>query len=86
MCKLVLIVQPSSATAEWVFSLLGSSFSHKQNTSLEDYVSLSVMLQHNNKVYNIIIYVSVFIHFFLSFLLFNMRIMGLLNGNNGLNF
>ena len=48
-CKLVLLVQPSSAAAERVFSLLESSFSSKQNTSLQDYISLSVMLQYNNK-------------------------------------
>ena len=47
-CKLVLLVQPSAA-AERVFSLLESSFSFKQNTSLQDYISLSVMLQYNNK-------------------------------------
>ena len=48
-CKLFLLVQPSSAAAERVFSLLESSFSSKQNTSLQDYISLSVMLQYNNK-------------------------------------
>ena len=49
-CKLVLLVQPSSAAAERVFSLLESSFSSKQNTSLQDYISLSVMLQYNKKI------------------------------------
>ena len=46
-CKLVLLVQPSSASAERVFSLLENSFSSRQNSSLEDYISLSVMLQYN---------------------------------------
>ena len=32
--KLILIVQPSSAAAERVFSLLQNSFSTKQNTSI----------------------------------------------------
>ena len=38
-CKLGLLVQPSSTAAERVLSLLESSYSHKQNTSL----------QYNNK-------------------------------------
>ena len=42
-CKLVLLVQPSSAAAERVFSILASSFSDRQE-SLQDYV---VMLQYN---------------------------------------
>ena len=46
--KLMLLVQPSSAAAERVFSLLENSFSKQQTRSLEDYVSLSVMLQYNN--------------------------------------
>ena len=45
-CKLVLLVQPSSA--KWRgFFLLENSFSHQQRCSLEDYVSLSVLLQYN---------------------------------------
>ena len=48
-CKLVLLVQPSSAAAERVFSLLENSFSQRQNSALEDCISLSVMLQYNHK-------------------------------------
>ncbi len=48
-CKLVLLVQHSSAAAERVFSLLQNSFSERQNSALEDYISLSVMLQYNYK-------------------------------------
>ena len=46
-CRLVFLVQPSSAAAERVFSLLTNSFSPQQETSLEDYKELSVMLQYN---------------------------------------
>ena len=46
-CKLVLLVQPSSAAAERVFSLLNNSFNSQQESSLEDYLQLSVMLQYN---------------------------------------
>ena len=35
--------------AERVFSLLQNSFSHVQQSSLEDYISVSVMLQYNRK-------------------------------------
>ena len=47
--KLFLLVQPSSAAAERVFSVLQSSFSTRQNSSLEDYICTSVMLQCNRK-------------------------------------
>ena len=43
----VLVVQPSSAAAERVFSILTNSFTDKQERSLEDYVETSVMLQYN---------------------------------------
>ena len=46
-CKLVVLVQPSSAAAERVFSLLQNSFTKRQQSSLEDYVSLSIMMQYN---------------------------------------
>ena len=46
-CKMVLLVQPFSAAAERVFSVLQGSFSRQQYRSLEDYVELSVMLQYN---------------------------------------
>ena len=45
----VLLLQPSSAAAERVFSLLSNSFSSRQDSSLEDYVELSVMMQYNNR-------------------------------------
>jgi len=45
--KKVLLVQPSSASAERVFSLLNNSFSPQQQSSLQDYVETSVMLQYN---------------------------------------
>ena len=46
--KLILLVQPSSAAAERVFPLLQNSFTHQQRSSLEAYISLSVMLQYNH--------------------------------------
>ena len=45
--KLVLLVQPSSASAERVFSLLQNSFTQRQSSSLEDYIETSLMLQYN---------------------------------------
>ena len=47
--KKVLLVQPSSATAERVFSILKSSFGPQQGHSLQDYVQSSLMLQYNNR-------------------------------------
>ena len=47
--KAVLLVQPSSAASERVFSLLQNSFSHQQFSSLEDYIELSLMLQYNKR-------------------------------------
>ena len=47
-CKLVVLVQLSSAAAEHVFSILSSSFTAQQESSLEDYIELSIMLQYNN--------------------------------------
>ena len=49
VCKLILLVQPSSAAAERVFSLLQNTFSRQQYRSLEDYIVLSVMLQYNSR-------------------------------------
>ena len=40
----------SYTVAEQLYSVLESFFSSKQNTSLQDYISLSVMLQHNIKI------------------------------------
>ena len=44
--RLVLLVQPSSAAAERVLSIL-QHFTAQQQSSLEDYLELSVMLQYN---------------------------------------
>ena len=43
--QLLLLVQPSSAAAELAFSLLENSFNHQQRSSLEDCITVSVMLQ-----------------------------------------
>jgi hypothetical protein len=43
----IALIQPSSAAAERVFSLLQSSFGKQQEQSLEDYIQLSVMMQYN---------------------------------------
>lgn len=45
--QLVILVQPSSAAAERVFSLPSNSFGTQQESSLQDYIQLSVMLQYN---------------------------------------
>ena len=45
--RLVLLVQPSPAAAERVFSIL-HQFTNQQQSSLEDYLELSVMLQYNS--------------------------------------
>ena len=46
-CKSVFLVQPSSAGAERVFSILSNSFTDMQEHSLKDYIETSVMLQYN---------------------------------------
>ncbi len=48
-CKTVLVVQPSSAAAERVFSLLSNSFTETQTSSVEDYIESSIMLQYNGR-------------------------------------
>ena len=45
----VLLLQPSSAAAERVFSVLNNTFASKQLRALEDYVEASVMLQYNKR-------------------------------------
>ena len=45
-CKSVLLIQPSSAAAERVFSLLANSFNERQTSALEDYIQTSLMLQY----------------------------------------
>ena len=47
--KQVLLVQPSSAASERVFSLLKASFKDQQDSSLQDYVETSLMLQYNRR-------------------------------------
>ena len=47
--KKVLLVQPSSAAFERVFSLLNSSFQEQQDAALQDYIEASLMLQYNRK-------------------------------------
>ena len=45
----VFLVQPSSRTAERVFSLLGQTFGDQQQNALEDLVEASLMLQYNKR-------------------------------------
>ena len=45
--KKILLVQPSSASAERVFSLLQNAFSKQQDAALEETVEASVMLRYN---------------------------------------
>ena len=45
----VLLVQPSSAASERVFSLLKSSFGDQQDSTLQDYIEASLMLQYNKQ-------------------------------------
>ena len=47
MHKSALPIQPSSATAEHVFSLLNNSFKENQAKALEDYIETSIVLQYN---------------------------------------
>lgn len=47
--KKIVLIQPSSATAEIFFSLLKNSFGERQDTSLQDYIEASLILQYNNK-------------------------------------
>ena len=43
----VLLIQPSSAATERVFSLLKASFSEQQDHSLQDYIEASLMFLYN---------------------------------------
>ena len=47
--RMVFLVQPSSAAAERVFSMLNRSFGDQQRNSLEDYVEATNMLQYNKR-------------------------------------
>ena len=42
----IMLVQPSSAAAERVFSLLNNGFGDQQLSALEDYLEASIMMQH----------------------------------------
>ena len=57
--KKVFLVQPSSASAEWVFSLLQNAFSKQQEAALEETVETSVMLRYNDdkRTWNLELYV-----------------------------
>ena len=45
----ILLIQPSSAVAEQVFSLLANSFGANQDLVLQDYTNSSPMLQYNGR-------------------------------------
>ena len=45
----IILIQPSSAAAERVFSLLKASFNERQDGSLQDYIESSLMLQYNKR-------------------------------------
>ena len=47
--KQILVLQPSSAASERVFSLLQNSFNNRQEQALQDYIETSILLQYNNK-------------------------------------
>ena len=47
LVKKILVVQPSSAAVERVFSPLKASFGDQQEQSLQDYIEASVMLRYN---------------------------------------
>ena len=46
--KKLLVIQPSSASAGRVFSLLKNAFNDQQDNALEDYFKASVMIRYNN--------------------------------------
>ena len=48
LVKNLLLIQPSSASAERVFSLLTNAFGSQQESALQDYLEASVMLRYNN--------------------------------------
>ena len=45
----ILLIQPSSAAAEEVFSLLTNSFGANQDLALQDYIESSLMFQYNGR-------------------------------------
>ena len=46
--KTLLLIQPSSVSAERAFSILANAFNAQQDRTLEDYLEACVMLQYNN--------------------------------------
>ena len=48
LVKTLLLIQPRSASAERVFSLLNNAFTDQQDNALEDYLEASVMIRYNN--------------------------------------
>ena len=50
--KKILVVQPSSAAVERVFSMLTNAFKDQQHNSLQDYIEVSTMLRYNNRKNN----------------------------------
>ena len=47
--KKIMLVQPSSAPAERVFSLLQNAFNKQQDVALEETVEVSIMLRYNKR-------------------------------------
>ena len=45
----IFLVQPSSAAAERVFSLLRNAFGEQQQSSLHDLVTATLMVQYNKR-------------------------------------
>ena len=48
LVKKLLVIQPISASAERVFSLLNNAFNDQQDNALEEYLEASVMIRYNN--------------------------------------
>ena len=46
--KKLLVIQPSSASAERVFILLNNAFNDQQDNAPEDYLEASVIIRYNN--------------------------------------
>ena len=46
--KKLLVIQPSSASAERVFILLNNAFNDQQDKAVEDYLDASVIIRYNN--------------------------------------
>ena len=48
LVRALLLIQPSSASAERAFSLLTNAFCSQQDSALQDYLEASIMLRYNN--------------------------------------